>query len=44
MAAMTQTAAQALQDFGEVVKPNEPLAAYTLLKVGGPAEALVQPR
>jgi UDP-N-acetylmuramate dehydrogenase len=34
----------ALDDFSEIVKPNEPLAPYTFLKVGGPAEALVQPR
>jgi UDP-N-acetylmuramate dehydrogenase len=33
-----------LQDFAEFVKPNEPLAPYTFLKLGGPAEALVQPR
>jgi UDP-N-acetylmuramate dehydrogenase len=34
----------ALEDFPEIVKPNEPLAPYTYLKLGGPAEALVQPR
>jgi UDP-N-acetylmuramate dehydrogenase len=28
----------------EIVKANEPLAPYTHFKVGGPAEALVQPR
>jgi UDP-N-acetylmuramate dehydrogenase len=33
-----------LQDFAEFTKANEPLAPYTLFKVGGPAEALVQPR
>jgi UDP-N-acetylmuramate dehydrogenase len=44
MAAMTQTAAQVLQDFADIVKPNEPLAPYTFLKVGGPAEVLAQPR
>jgi len=33
-----------LDDFGEIVKRQEPLAAYTYLKVGGPAEFLVQPR
>ena len=30
--------------FAEIVKPNEPLASYTHLKLGGPAEMLVQPR
>jgi UDP-N-acetylmuramate dehydrogenase len=33
-----------LQDFGDIVKPNEPLAPYMYLKLGGPAEWLVQPR
>src|ERR1700722_4246380 len=33
-----------LQEFAEFTKANEPLAPYTHLKVGGPAEALVQPR
>jgi UDP-N-acetylmuramate dehydrogenase len=33
-----------LEDFAEIIKENEPLAPYTYLKVGGPAEALVQPR
>src|SRR5271170_3936092 len=32
------------QEFAEFVKANEPLAPYTHLKLGGPAEALVQPR
>lgn len=30
--------------FAEIAKPNEPLASYTHLKVGGTAEMLVQPR
>src|SRR5260370_2905159 len=30
--------------FPEIVRPNEPLGPYTLLRVGGPAEFLVQPR
>jgi len=30
--------------FTEIVKQNEPLAPFTYLKVGGPAEFLVQPR
>lgn len=33
-----------LQDFAEFVKAKEPLAPYTALKVGGPAEFLAQPR
>jgi len=33
-----------LEDFAEFTKFKEPLAPYTVLKVGGPAEALVQPR
>jgi UDP-N-acetylmuramate dehydrogenase len=34
----------ALADFAEIVKRDEPLAPYTHLKLGGPAEMLVQPR
>ena len=33
-----------LSDFAAIARPNEPLAAYTYLKLGGPAEALIQPR
>jgi UDP-N-acetylmuramate dehydrogenase len=33
-----------LQEFAEFVKVEEPLAPYTFLKIGGPAEALAQPR
>lgn len=33
-----------LQEFAEFVQPGEPLAPYTFLKIGGPAEVLVQPR
>jgi UDP-N-acetylmuramate dehydrogenase len=33
-----------LEDFAEIVKENEPLAPYTYFKLGGPAEALLQPR
>jgi UDP-N-acetylmuramate dehydrogenase len=36
--------AASLADFAPIVKPNEPLAPYTYLKLGGPAEWLVQPR
>jgi UDP-N-acetylmuramate dehydrogenase len=31
-------------DLAGIVKANEPLAPYTCLRLGGPAEALVQPR
>jgi UDP-N-acetylmuramate dehydrogenase len=34
----------ALADFAEIVKPNERLAPYMHLRLGGPAEFLVQPR
>jgi len=33
-----------LEGFAEILKNNEPLASYTYLKVGGPAEYLAQPR
>jgi UDP-N-acetylmuramate dehydrogenase len=33
-----------LDDFAEIIKRNEPLAPYLHLKLGGPAELLVQPR
>jgi UDP-N-acetylmuramate dehydrogenase len=33
-----------LDEFGDIIKRNEPLAPYTYLKVGGPAEMLIQPR
>jgi UDP-N-acetylmuramate dehydrogenase len=33
-----------LEEFAEIVKRDEPLAPYTYLKIGGPAEMLVQPR
>jgi UDP-N-acetylmuramate dehydrogenase len=34
----------ALDEFAAIVKRNEPLAAYTYLRLGGQAEFLVQPR
>jgi UDP-N-acetylmuramate dehydrogenase len=34
----------ALDDFAAIVKPNERLAPYMHLRLGGPAEFLVQPR
>jgi UDP-N-acetylmuramate dehydrogenase len=33
-----------LEEFDEIVKRNEPLAPYMHLRLGGPAEMLVQPR
>jgi UDP-N-acetylmuramate dehydrogenase len=33
-----------LADFADIVKHNEPLAPFTRLKLGGPAEWLIQPR
>ena len=33
-----------LAEFVDIVKLQEPLAPYTLFKIGGPAEALVEPR
>jgi UDP-N-acetylmuramate dehydrogenase len=33
-----------LTEFAEIVKYDEPLAPYTFLKLGGPAEMLIQPR
>src|SRR5271166_4106605 len=33
-----------LDEFADVIKPNEPLAPFTYLRLGGPAEMLVQPR
>jgi UDP-N-acetylmuramate dehydrogenase len=33
-----------LDDFADIIKHNEPLAPYLYLKLGGPAEMLVQPR
>jgi UDP-N-acetylmuramate dehydrogenase len=34
----------ALDEFANIIKRNEPLAPFTHLKLGGPAEILVQPR
>lgn len=33
-----------LEEFADIVKPNEALAPYTYFKLGGQAEVLVQPR
>jgi UDP-N-acetylmuramate dehydrogenase len=38
------SALQHLAEFADIVKADEPLAPYTYFKLGGPAEALVQPR
>lgn len=37
-------ALKVLAPFAEVVKAREPLAPFTQLRIGGPADALVQPR
>ena len=34
----------ALDEFAEITKRNEPLAPYTYLHVGGPADYLIEPR
>ena len=33
-----------LAEFAEITQRNEPLAPFTQLKLGGPAEMLIQPR
>src|SRR5260370_2743474 len=33
-----------LKDFADFIQTNAPLAPFTQLKIGGPAEMLVQPR
>jgi UDP-N-acetylmuramate dehydrogenase len=33
-----------LAEFAEIIKQNEPLAPFTQMKLGGPAEVLAQPR
>jgi UDP-N-acetylmuramate dehydrogenase len=33
-----------LNEFGDIVKLREPLAPYTLFRIGGPADVMVQPR
>ena len=33
-----------LEDFAEITRLDEPLAPYTWLKVGGPAQYFIQPR
>src|SRR5581483_6227449 len=43
MATAQSDALAQLQDFAGILKPKEPLAPYTLLKIGGPAEVLAQP-
>jgi UDP-N-acetylmuramate dehydrogenase len=41
---MAESVLKALEPFGAILKPNEPLAAYTYHKLGGPAEVLARPR
>lgn len=41
---MPSTAEQRFTDFADIVKYDEHLAPYTFLKLGGPAEMLIQPR
>lgn len=41
---MSSGAFQYFESLAEICKPNEPLAAYTYLKLGGPAEVLASPR
>jgi UDP-N-acetylmuramate dehydrogenase len=41
---MPDSALRQLEDFADIVKAEEPLAPFTHLKLGGPAEVLVQPR
>src|SRR5438105_13474631 len=42
--AQVGNAMSALDEFAEIVKRDEPLAPFTHLKLGGPAEVLAQPR
>jgi UDP-N-acetylmuramate dehydrogenase len=41
---MASDVLQQLEGFADITRPREPLGPYTYLKIGGPAEALVQPR
>jgi UDP-N-acetylmuramate dehydrogenase len=41
---MAQVQPRGLDDLADIIRRNEPLAPYTHLKVGGPAEMLIQPR
>ncbi len=41
---MTADFAKYLEPFADALKPNEPLAPYTHLRLGGPAEILALPR
>src|SRR5437868_4887965 len=34
---------QGVEEFGSITRRNQPLAPFTHLKIGGPAELLVQP-
>lgn len=35
---------RSLEEFKDITRPNEPLAPYTWLKIGGPAQYFIQPR
>jgi UDP-N-acetylmuramate dehydrogenase len=39
-----RTESPRLEEFADIVKRDEPLGPYTYLKIGGPAEMLIQPR
>src|SRR5262249_7430979 len=41
---MAQGTMKQLEPFAAFINANEPLAPYTYLRLGGPAEALAQPR
>jgi UDP-N-acetylmuramate dehydrogenase len=41
---MPESLLQQLEPFADFLKPDEPLAPYTYLRLGGPAEVLAQPR
>lgn len=41
---MTGSIMSSLDNFKDITKPDEPLGPYTWLKVGGPAQYLIEPR
>jgi UDP-N-acetylmuramate dehydrogenase len=41
---MAEGTLKILNEFADILQPHEPLAPYTYLRLGGPAEALAQPR
>src|SRR5437762_12921802 len=44
LAWFTENAMPRLEEFNDIIRRNEPLAPYTHLRLGGPAEMLAQPR